>query len=144
MRRRLTEFDTAGGFGCNGRMTTRRVLTALAVMAGCTHGPSRPANVGQVRVFGSGQVTFNGAPVSFDALQMELEALSRNSGAMVWYWREDPAGKMSPEVAAIAKRVLQGVVRLRLPIALSTQPDFSDHIDGSGRSVPGPPPTLPK
>jgi hypothetical protein len=133
-------------------MNTQGLLTAIAVTAGCSsHVPIAPAkvgplpaNVGQLRIYSSGQMTFNGAPVSFDALKADLEALNTHSDAIVWYWRENPAGKMPPEVAAVVDRALREVVRLGLPIALSTQPDFSDHMAKAGKFEPGPPPTTRK
>jgi hypothetical protein len=96
-------------------------------------------HVGQLRVYRSGEVTFNGKPVSNATLREQLVALKQHGGAVVWYWREDPGSEMSPQVRSAAKEALAEVIASRLPIAMSTRPDFSDHVDGHGRLQPRPP-----
>ena len=46
----------------------------------------------------------------------------------VWYYRENPAADPPPNAMA----VLDLVMRSRVPISMSSRPDFSDYIDENG------------
>jgi hypothetical protein len=71
----------------------------------------------------SGEVLLDGQAVTIDALD---EALRRGAEqkAVVWYYRENAAG----EAPAIVEQVMQRIVSNRLPVRLSTKPDFSDTV----------------
>jgi hypothetical protein len=64
------------------------------------------------------------------ALQDSLRSLSEKHGA-VWYYRE--AGLQEPP--PIAVEVMKAVVDARIPIRLSSRPDYSDSI-GAERALP--------
>jgi hypothetical protein len=53
---------------------------------------------------------------------------------VVWYHRENPAGEPPPQGTA----VIQLIIKHRLPVSMSTKPDFSDYVDDKGVSRPRP------
>ena len=60
-----------------------------------------------------------------------LDVVKEKNG-VVWYYREDGPGEPSRE----AIEVIKMVVERKLPISLSSKPDFSDYIDEHGNSKP--------
>jgi hypothetical protein len=50
----------------------------------------------------------------------------------VWYYREIGKGEPPSQAVEIVKLVVEN----RLPISLSSNPDFSDYIDDEGQSCP--------
>jgi hypothetical protein len=90
--------------------------------------PAQP--VLKVAVMADGRVTVDGAPATIASLRESLKKLFQQKG-VVWYYRE--AGKTEPPPQA--KEVIQAVIDLRLPIRLSSSPDYSDAIDANGKPV---------
>lgn len=84
----------------------------------------------KIAVSKDGRLTVDGAPSSMVALRESLQRLSKQSG-VVWYYRE--AGQQEPP--AIAMEAMQAVIEARLPIRLSSRPDFSDSIGFDGRPI---------
>lgn len=98
---------------------------------------SRPP-VGRIRVTRQGEIFFDDARITLEALRASLAGLRARRG-VVWYYRE-AAGSDAP---AAAMDVIRLVVEHRLPISMSTTPDFSDVVQADGRVVPrADPPTL--
>ena len=62
------------------------------------------------------------------------KALAKTSSekGTVWYYSE--SGRGEPPIQAI--EIVKLVVGNRLPISLSSRPDFSDYIDDEGQSRP--------
>lgn len=85
----------------------------------------------KVSVLASGAVLLEGEPVSIEGLQAKLES-AKPERPVVWYFREAAGG----EPPAEAMQVMKMVVENRLPISLSSKPDFSDYVDMKGRSHP--------
>ena len=85
--------------------------------------PSPDAPVLKVAVFADGRLTVDGTAATIQSLQASLRTLSEKHG-VVWYYRE--AGKQEPP--PIAMDVMKAVVEARLPIRLSSRPDYSDSI----------------
>jgi hypothetical protein len=77
----------------------------------------------KVSVLTSGEVLLDKEPVTLADLELALEQGARMN-AQVWYYRENPAGEPPPVVAEVIKLITSR----RLPIRLSTKPDFSDSI----------------
>jgi hypothetical protein len=77
----------------------------------------------KIAVFSDGRLTVDGAPSSIQELRESLHKLSEEKGA-VWYFRE--AGKQNPP--PIAMEALKEVIAARLPIRLSSKPDYSDSV----------------
>jgi biopolymer transport protein ExbD len=87
------------------------------------------ANTRQLKIFVSvsGEITADGNPVALDQLAAKLAELKQASGG-VWYCRENPLAEPHPN----AMKVMKMVVDNKLPIRLSTKPDFSDIVDDNG------------
>jgi hypothetical protein len=89
---------------------------------------SPDAPVLKVAVFADGRLMVEGTASTLPALRESLRSLSEKKG-VVWYYRE--AGQQEPP--PIAMEVIQAVVEARLPIRLSSRPDYSDAIGADGR-----------
>src|SRR5260370_23491348 len=72
----------------------------------------------------------DGQTGELEQLDAALERAKQDHG-QVWYYRE-ATGAAPPTGLA----VIQPVVQRKLPISLSTKPDFSDWVDGQGVSHP--------
>jgi hypothetical protein len=90
-------------------------------------GPAAKIKIGQ-----DGVVSLDDKTVSLDELKTALSKLKQSPGSSVWYYRENPAGEPHPN----AKEVLKLIIDARLPIRLSTKPDFSDFVGLDGRPHP--------
>jgi biopolymer transport protein ExbD len=88
-------------------------------------------NAIKVKVTMNGEITADGQPVTLEKLAARLADL-KQAGGVVWYHRENPAG----EPHANAMKVIELVAESKLPIRLSTKPDFSDAVDDKGVSRP--------
>ena len=84
----------------------------------------------------SGALLLDGNPIELDQLAEKLQAAKENKGA-VFYYMEAAAGAPPPQ----GMTVLQLVVKNKLPIILSSKPDFSDWVDAKGVSHPRAAPT---
>lgn len=85
----------------------------------------------KISVLSSNKVILNGKAVSPDELSEALVAAAKNNG-IVWYYRENPAGEPPPA----SSQVIQMIIDNKLPISMSTKPDFSDYVDDNGHSKP--------
>jgi hypothetical protein len=87
--------------------------------------------VTRIGVLASGKVLLDGGETSMPELKKALEKVKAKRG-VVWYYRE--SGKGEPPTQAI--EVFKLIVENKLPISLSTKPDFSDYVDEKGESLP--------
>jgi hypothetical protein len=85
----------------------------------------------KVSVLANGSLLVEGQPATFDALDAAL-ARAKETNEQVWYYREAARG----EPPAAAMQVIQHVAAVKLPISLSSKPDFSDWVDTKGVSHP--------
>lgn len=118
-------------------MTLRHLITIMGLLSlllgGCSKqsapptAPSPDAPVLKVAVFADGRFTVDGTAATIQSLQASLRTLSEKQG-VVWYYRE--AGQQEPP--PIAMEVMKTVADARLPIQLSSRPDYSDYIDEYG------------
>jgi biopolymer transport protein ExbD len=90
--------------------------------------PSPEAPVLKVAVLADGRLTVDDAAATIESLQASLRTLSEKHG-VVWYYRE--AGQQAPPPIALA--VMKAVADAKLPIQLSSRPDYSDVIGAGGR-----------
>ncbi len=95
-----------------------------------THPNPEPATA-KVRVFKDGRLTLNDNVVTIAELQAEFRRLRENEGRVLYY-RETA----QEEPPAIAAQVVQAVIDAKLPIQLSSKPDFSDAVGADGISRP--------
>jgi hypothetical protein len=77
----------------------------------------------KVAIMADGRIVVNGSPSSIESLRESLKRLAEQKG-VVWYYREAGQGEPPPQSA----QVIQAVVENRLPIRLSSRPDYSDAI----------------
>lgn len=84
----------------------------------------------KIAVYADGRLEVDGAPSTIEALRTTLKGLSERKGG-VWYYRE--AAEQEPP--AIAMRVIDAVAEARLPIRMSTRPDYSDAVGFDGKPV---------
>ncbi len=87
----------------------------------------------KVSVLSSGSILLDGTPVALSNLQAALEKADRATDRVLYY-REDAAAEPPPQT----KEVLDLVIACRLPISLSSKPDFSDYADRFGQLHPRP------
>jgi hypothetical protein len=85
----------------------------------------------KIKVLKNGDVYADGRTVSLDRLP-ELLAEAKLRSKVAWFYREDLFG----EPSAVAVEVLRLVMDHRLPVSISSKPDFSDYVDPSGVSHP--------
>ena len=84
----------------------------------------------KISVLASGAILLDGQPGDLEQLDAALERAKQDHG-QVWYYRE-ATGAAPPAGLAVIQRVVQ----CKLPISLSSKPDFSDWVDGQGVSHP--------
>ena len=77
----------------------------------------------KVSVLASGALLLDGQPVTLAALESAIDQGAKN-GAVIWYYRE----KAEEDPPPLAMDVLKAVTRNKLPIRMSSKPDFSDTI----------------
>src|SRR5215471_16272904 len=85
----------------------------------------------KVCVLADGTIQVEGRPATIDELDAALSRAKEANG-QVWYYREAAKGEAPP----LARQVIQRVAALKLPISLSSKPDFSDWVDAKGVSHP--------
>ena len=94
-------------------------------------GYNKAACDSKLAVLASGAILLDGQPADLEQLDAALERLKQDRG-QVWYYREQAGG--APPPAGLA--VIQRVVQHKIPVSLSSKPDFSDWVDGQGVSRP--------
>jgi hypothetical protein len=87
--------------------------------------------IGKIAVTASGGVLFDGSVITLDGLKSKLADLKKRNGT-IWYYREAAGSAPSTQ----ATEVLNLIARSRLPISLSTKPDYSDVVFPDGTIRP--------
>lgn len=77
----------------------------------------------KISVFASGDLLLDGLPISLAKLE-EVISQAEPGKSVVWYYRDNGASEPPP----IALEVMQLITERRLPIRLSSRPDFSDSV----------------
>jgi hypothetical protein len=90
--------------------------------------PNAPAL--KIAVLVDGSITANGSPTTAESLRESLKTLAKQKG-VVWYDREAPQGPAPPQAMQVTRLVAEN----RLPIRLSTRPDYSNSVGMDGRPV---------
>jgi hypothetical protein len=98
-------------------------------------GRSDTSRIAKVKIDRGGKIFLNDVPVSLEELKRNFSSLREAKGE-VWYYRENPEADPSPESWVTAKSVIEAVAEAKLPIKLSSRPDFSDAVDSEGRVIP--------
>jgi hypothetical protein len=84
----------------------------------------------KVAVMTDGRVTVNGAPATLESFRESLKELSKQKG-VVWYYREAGTSEPPPQ----AKLAIQAIIEAKLPVRLSSRPDYSDAIGMEGKPI---------
>ena len=82
-----------------------------------------PTKTLKVSVLAAGELLLDGQPVTLPALEQALRQAPKD-GTVVWYYRENAAG----DPPAVATEVMKLITANRLPVRLSSRPDFSDTV----------------
>src|ERR1700726_2654804 len=106
-------------------------VALLFVLASIISAAGAEPAVAKISVLASGKLLLNGNPTDLASIEAEFKRLQSQRG-VVWYYRE-VAQKEPPPEAMLA---IELVIKYRLPISMSSKPDFSDAIEANGRSVP--------
>lgn len=85
----------------------------------------------KIAVKRDGSLSVDGKTSSMASLTAALEELAKQHGS-VWYYRE--AAKEEPHPVAL--QVIDAVIKVRVPIRLSTRPDYSDTVDVDRKEEP--------
>ena len=83
--------------------------------------------VARVKVMADGTILLNEEPATLEQLKEAFAKLAENQG-QVWYYREVPEGDESASLPPAAHEIMTEIIKARLPIRLSTKPDFSDSV----------------
>lgn len=84
----------------------------------------------KVAVLADGRITVDGLAATIESLRVSLKRLAEQKG-VVWYYRESSQAEPPPQ----AMQVMQAVVENRLPLRLSSRPDYSDAIGMDGQPL---------
>jgi hypothetical protein len=91
-------------------------------------GPSLDSPYAKIWVSKNGAVEVDGKPADLDLVESTLATLAERKG-VVLYGRDGATEEPHPN----AMKVIQMVVAHRLPIRMSTKPDFSDAVGPDGK-----------
>jgi len=84
-----------------------------------------------ISVLSTGKVLLNGKDSTVAEVRRSLKNASAKSST-VWYYRESGKGEPPPQAIEVFKIIVES----KLPVSLSTKPDFSDYVDEKGQSRP--------
>ena len=116
-------------WGLELKMRNLWALGLATAFVGCdgNSAPNRTAMdnapVLKIAVFPDGRLTVDGVPSSIQSLRDSLHKVSEQHG-VVWYYRESGQEEAPP----VATDVIKEVIAARVPIRLSTKPDYSDSV----------------
>ena len=87
--------------------------------------------VAKVKVTQTGKIFLNEKQISLVELKVTFARRKKENG-VVWYYRENPQSE--PPVEATS--VIQAIIDAKLPVQLSSKPDYSDFVGIEGKSNP--------
>jgi hypothetical protein len=77
----------------------------------------------KVKLFADGGLLLDGKPVTLSEIAAAMDAAPQGE-SVVWYYRENAGG----EAPAVTGQLVKLITERRLPVRLSTKPDFSDSV----------------
>jgi hypothetical protein len=109
-------------------------ILALTVWSSVSADEPEPvdANVVKIAVSRAGEITLNGREATINEVRAAFAKLAESKG-VVWYYRE---GAEEEEPHPNAMLVIRAIVDAKLPVSLSTKPDFSDVVLPDGTTRP--------
>jgi hypothetical protein len=84
----------------------------------------------KIALMANGSIMVDGAPSNLDSLRTSISSIAQRKGR-VWYYREAAHAQAPPE----AVEIMRLIVKNRVPVRLSTQPDYSDSVGRDGKPV---------
>jgi hypothetical protein len=109
----------------------RQILALLAMLLAQAKATAQTQAIARVSALADGQLLLNGQPTTLSSLSAAFKRLKEANG-VVWYYRESGRGEPTPEAMSAVKLIVEH----SLPVSMSSKPDFSDHIDATGKSMP--------
>lgn len=123
-------------------MILRRVIMFLGLLpfllGGCGKESTPPSNqspempILKVALSADGRLTVDGAAATMESLRASLRTLSEKHGGVCYYREASPNGP-----PPMATDVIKAIVEARLPMRLSSRPDYSDSISIEGKPCAG-------
>ena len=107
------------------------ILAGLFCLASLVSPAHADPLLAKISALASGVLLLNGQQADLASIEAEFKRLQAMDGG-VWYYRENPRAEPTPQALSVIKLVIQ----YRLPISLSSKPDFSDYVDEQGQSHP--------
>ena len=92
---------------------------------------SPEARVTRISVLVAGRILLDGNDATISDVRSALERARAKRGS-VWYYRESDKGEPPPQAIEVFKLIVES----KLPISLSTKPNFAEYVDDSGQSRP--------
>ena len=116
-------------FGCVPKTSNQNILKGNVMT---DNQPNfNESKIAKVKVTQTSKIFLNEKQVSLGELKEAFARLKQEDSG-VWYYRENPQSEPSAE----ATSVVQAIIDAKLPVQLSSKPDFSDSIDMEGKSNP--------
>ncbi len=84
----------------------------------------------KIALTANGLITADGVPIGLESLRVSISSIAQQGG-MVWYYREAAHTEAPPQSAEIVKLIIEN----RVPVRLSTQPDYSDSVGMDGKPI---------
>lgn len=92
------------------------------------------APVIKVAVFADGHITADGSPTPVDSLRESFKKLAGQKGS-VWLYQDIGQGKPSSQTVQVSIQVVKAISEARLPVRISSHPDYSDAITFDGKRI---------
>jgi hypothetical protein len=118
----LRETDTDQAVDGRSNVLTHDSANRMATMS---------TNVAKVAVYADGRIALDGREIQIEELRSQFMNLSKDKGA-VWYYREASSADPPP----VATLVIQAIIDARLPVSMSSLPDFSNVVLPDGTVKP--------
>ena len=109
----------------------RNLAAAVLLTMSSLVASSQQSQIARISALAGGTVLLNGTAADISTIEAEFARLKKVNGA-VWYYRENPEQEPTPDAMAVVKLV----VKYKLPISMSSKPDFSDYVDENGQLHP--------
>ena len=120
-------------FHVSNKLASLSVLIVCCQLVACNRRPTTMnpnAPILKIAVMANGHITVDGSAATIESVQASLKRLAEQKG-MVWYYREAGQGEAPPQSADVIRAVIQN----RLPVRLSSRPDYSDTVGLDGRPI---------
>lgn len=84
----------------------------------------------KIAVMSDGSISVDGHSSTIELVRESLKGLAEKKGSVLYY-REGGEGDASPQ----AIKIIEAIVENRLPVRLSSKPDYSDVVGPDGKPI---------